>query len=143
MIIVLDTNVLVSGLMVADHPPGRIVDLLRTGDVRLAVDDRIMAEYEEVLARPRFRHYFTVEAKERVMGFIRADSLPVVCSRTLEGVADAKDSPFAETALAANAPLITGNLKHFPARMRGGIRVMTPSEFLDEFRRQSGKGESC
>ena len=39
MTIVLDTNVLVSGMIVANHPPGRIIDLLRVGSVRLAVDD--------------------------------------------------------------------------------------------------------
>jgi len=136
MIIVLDTNVLVSGLIVADHPPGRMVDLLRVGEVRLAVDDRIMAEYGDVLARPRFRAWFTLEEKERVMGFIRADSLPVVCGKAIGGLPDAKDAPFAETALAANAPLVTGNLKHFPAGMLAGVRVMSPSEFLDEFRRR-------
>ncbi len=134
MIIVLDTNVLMSGLITADHPPGRIGDLLRAGAVRLAVDDRIMAEYEDVLARPRFRRYFAPEEKERVMGFIRADSLPVVCGNAIEGLPDEKDAPFAETALAAGAPLISGNLKHFPAGALGGVRVMTPVEFLGEFR---------
>jgi putative PIN family toxin of toxin-antitoxin system len=138
MIIVLDTNVLVSGLMVPDHAPGRIVDLLRAGDVRLAVDDRIMAEYEEVLARPRFRSYFRLEESERIMGFIRADSLPVVCTKAIGGLPDPKDAPFAEAALAAGAPLITGNTRHFPAEALGGVRVLTAVEFLDEFRRQSG-----
>jgi putative PIN family toxin of toxin-antitoxin system len=139
MIIVLDTNVLVSGLMVATHPPGRIVDLLRSGEVRLAVDDRIVAEYEEVLARPRFRPYIRLEEKERVMGFIRADSLRVVCAKSIEGLPDATDAPFAEATLAAGAPLVTGNLKHFPSRKLIGIRVLTPFEFLKEFRRHAGE----
>ena len=134
MTIVLDTNVLVSGMIVTDHPPGRIIDLMRAGEVRLAVDDRIVAEYEDVLARPYFRRYFTLEEKERVMGFIRSDSLRYVCTERIEGLPDPKDAPFAETAFVADVPLITGNLKHFPVRKtRRAIHVITPAQFLDEF----------
>lgn len=35
-------------------PPGRIVEWLRNGSVQAVVDDRIMAEYAEVLQRPQF-----------------------------------------------------------------------------------------
>ena len=133
MIVVLDTNVLVSGLIVAVSPSGRIVDMLRTGDIQLAVDDRILAEYEEVLARPRFNPYFTAEDVYRVMGFIRADSVRVVCSTSFTDLPDPKDAPFAETALVAKAPLVTGNIKHFPAKLCREIRVITPAQFAAEF----------
>lgn len=136
MTIVLDTNVLVSGLIVADHPPGRIVDLIRAGEVRLALDDRVAAEYEEVLARPYIRRYFTVREKERVLAFILSDSVQCVCTGRIEGLPDKKDAPFAETALAAQAPLITGNLKHFPSGACREIVVMTPAQFLEELHRR-------
>ena len=51
MSIVLDTNVLVSGLLRGGVPPGRIVDLVVTGQVRVALDGRILAEYRDVLLR--------------------------------------------------------------------------------------------
>jgi len=44
MKIVLDTNVLISGMLNPSGPPGRIVDFLRTEVLQLAVDDRILAE---------------------------------------------------------------------------------------------------
>ena len=47
---VVDTNVLVSGLLSPFGPPGRIVDLLQAGGLRLAADDRIEAEYRDVLS---------------------------------------------------------------------------------------------
>lgn len=56
--IVLDTNVLVSGMINPNGPPGRIVDLIREGLVELVVDDRILAEYSQVLSRPKFNPYF-------------------------------------------------------------------------------------
>ena len=49
----LDTNVVVSGLLCAHGHPARLLDPLLDGRLRLAFDDRIEAEYREVLARPR------------------------------------------------------------------------------------------
>ena len=54
MSIVLDTNVLVSGLLRRSGPPGRIVDLVVTGQVRVTLDARIFSEYCDVLLRPEF-----------------------------------------------------------------------------------------
>lgn len=50
---VIDTNVLVSGLLSPFGPPGRLVDALQTRRLQLAVDDRIEVEYRDVLARSR------------------------------------------------------------------------------------------
>ena len=45
---------------------------------------------------------------------------------------DAGDQPFLEVAVAANAAfLVTGNLKHFPAGGRNGVRIVSPREFLE------------
>jgi predicted nucleic acid-binding protein len=50
MIVVADTNVLVSGLLSAHGNPARVLDLLTTGDLKAAYDDRIATEYRQVLA---------------------------------------------------------------------------------------------
>ena len=50
----LDTNVLVSGLLSPFGPPGEIVRMVSSGAVVLCLDARIFAEYDDVLARPRF-----------------------------------------------------------------------------------------
>ena len=54
MNVMLDTNILVSALISSFGPPARILDMVLLGDLRLVYDDRILAEYREVLARPRF-----------------------------------------------------------------------------------------
>lgn len=133
MIAVLDTNVLVSGLMIAANPPGRILDLLRSGRLRLAVDDRILAEYGEVLARARFTRYFSKEDRDRILGFIRFDAVPVVCVDHFAELPDPDDACFAECAATAGVPLITGNLRHFPEKIRRRITVQTPLQFLEIF----------
>ena len=54
MRIVLDTNVLVSGLLNPDGAPGRLLDLILGGRLQILYDDRILGEYSDVLARPQF-----------------------------------------------------------------------------------------
>jgi putative PIN family toxin of toxin-antitoxin system len=132
MIVVLDTNVLVSGLMSPENPPGRIIDFLRAGDISLAIDDRIIAEYSAVLAREYFRKYFTVSEKDLILDFIAHDSIRVLCTQGVHGLPDPDDTCFLEVALAAKAPLITGNAKHFPLHLRQGAEVCTPAEFLQK-----------
>ena len=51
--IVLDTNVLVAGLLSEKGPPGQIVDSILAGEIEVACDTRILAEYRDVLARPK------------------------------------------------------------------------------------------
>ena len=130
MIIVLDTNVLVSGLMSPGNPPGRIIDYLRAGDVSLAIDDRIFAEYTAVLGREYFRKYFSVAEKDLILDFIANDSIRVLCTQSVQGLPDLDDACFLEVALASKSPLVTGNEKHFPPHVRQGAEVHSPSAFL-------------
>lgn len=75
MRIALDTNVLVSGLLNPFGAPGRIVDLILAAEVVLAFDDRLMADYQDVLLRPRFT--FEPSAVHVLLEFLRATGLPV------------------------------------------------------------------
>lgn len=50
MRIVLDTNVLVSGMLTADNPPARILDFLRAGKIQIQVDERIISSHPRFLA---------------------------------------------------------------------------------------------
>jgi hypothetical protein len=42
--VVVDTNVSCPGLLNAEGPPARVLDLVRDGDVTLLVDDRILED---------------------------------------------------------------------------------------------------
>jgi hypothetical protein len=43
-------------------------------------------------------------------------------------------SPVWEVAVEAAVPLITGHLKHFPAEVCTGIKVLTPAAFIERWR---------
>lgn len=130
MKIVLDTNVLVSGMLNPHGAPGRIVDLLRSGTLTLVVDDRILAEYREVLERKRFERYFSRSTRQDVVEFLRGESHCIACSVVVETLPDRGDTPFLETALTEEVPLITGNTKQCPPKLRRGCVVLSPGEFL-------------
>jgi putative PIN family toxin of toxin-antitoxin system len=127
--IVIDTNVLVSGLLNASGNPGRVVDGLLLGDLSPVVDDRILAEYRDVLTRPKFG--FDLAQRDRVMEFIDAISERVVAPPLSVQLPDPGDLPFLEVAAcAAVDALVTGNMRHFPAEHRGRVVVLTPTELV-------------
>ena len=131
MIVVVDTNVLVSGLLSAHGTPARVLDLLTTGDLQAPYDDRIAAEYRQVLARPRFG--FQPEAVAHLLDYLFAEGLPLVARPLPATLPDLDDQPFWEVAVEAAAPLITGNLKHFPAKICTSIEVLTPAAFIERW----------
>lgn len=132
MIVVVDTNVLVSGLLSAHGAPARVLDLLTTGDLRVAYDDRIAAEYRQVLARPRFG--FHPEAVAHLLDYVLAEGMPLVARPLSAELPDPADLPFFEVAVEAAAPLVTGNLRHFPVEVCTGIEVLAPATFIERWR---------
>ena len=133
MTVVIDTNVLVSGLIQPDNTPGRIIDLLRADEITLAIDDRIYDEYSEVLSREHFSKYFSAAEKNLILDFISHDSVRVLCTKRIPDLPDQDDACFLEVALTANVPLITGNIRHYPEHQCQGVQVITPGQFVEHF----------
>ncbi|HVT17673.1 MAG TPA: putative toxin-antitoxin system toxin component, PIN family [Thermoanaerobaculia bacterium] len=132
MRIVLDTNVLVSGLLSPHGPPGRIVDLLLGGKLTLVFDDRLLAEYRAVLKRPRFG--FDSEEVDAVLDYLESEGELIVTAPLGAELPDPGDLPFLEVAAQGEVDaLVTGNLKHYPASQRGSVRVDRPADFLRRF----------
>ena len=125
----LDTNILVSGLLTPTGPPARLVDLAQREEIRLLYDDRMFREYSQVLQRPRFG--FSPAAVQVFLEFLRTDGEHVV-ARPLRPIGtDPSDQPFLEVAVSARADLlVTGNRKHYPRRASQDVRIVTPAEAL-------------
>lgn len=128
MLVVLDTNVLVSALLTPHGTPARVLDLALAGEIRLAFDDRILAEYRDVLARPKFG--FSRGDVSDLLTALEADGEHIIPRPIHAKLPDKDDLPFLEVAAFARAPLITGNTAHFPASARGGVDVYSPAAFV-------------
>lgn len=133
MILVVDTNVVVSALLSPRGAPGRVLDLVLGRALDLAVDDRILAEYRAVLTRPRFG--FDAADVEALMTFLVATAVPAFARPLSTRLPDEADEAFPEVAIAARADaLVTGNLRHYPVADRAGVLVMSPAEFIAQIR---------
>lgn len=117
--VVLDTNVIVSGLLVSDGIPAAILDLALQSKVRAALSQPILAEMERVLRRPRFD--FEPRKVGSFLALFKSRAKLVSPTRTLE-CAEAAKAEF----------LITGNKSHFPPRYRNTV-VVTPREFWEAY----------
>jgi putative PIN family toxin of toxin-antitoxin system len=128
-IIVLDTNVLVSALLSPFGPPGRLLDLVLIGEIQLALDDRLLAEYREVLSRPRFR--FAPSDVAALLAFLEREAVHVVAPSLHIKLPDTDDLMFLEVAHASGAVLVTGNSRHFPEECRGTVAILSPRDFIE------------
>ena len=130
MIIVIDTNVLVSGLIKIHSTSATVLCLVLEDRIKIAYDIRIIDEYRDVLKRDKFG--FKNEQMEAIIEQIKAEGISVVASPIARSLLpDEDDSPFLEVALAAGVKfLITGNKKHFPQKICKEVEILSPSEFV-------------
>ena len=133
MRVVLDTNVLVSGLLNGAGYPGKVVDLALENRFQVAYDDRILGEYEDVLNRPEL-HIQPARARAIIAHielsgcFVNADLIPP------DDFIDPDDLPFVEVFISGDAgALVSGNLRHFASLVQKGAAIYTPAQFIERF----------
>lgn len=133
MKVVIDTNVLVSGLLNPHGNPGRVVDLVTSQQLTPLYDDRVMAEWTEVLSRPKFD--FDSEDVETLLDFLETQGEHVVAAPLPIEIRDPDDLPFLEVAVAGRASiLVTGNARGFePVVGNHEVLVMSPTEFIENW----------
>jgi len=130
MRIVIDTNVLVAGLLSAFGPPGWIVEAVLAGKLEPAFDSVIRQEYDEVLRRPEFG--FASARIDDILAALDQFGFAVAAATAWPiRLPDADDEPFLAVAEASASVLVTGNLRHFPPRARRDVVVLTPRELVD------------
>ncbi len=99
----------------------------------LCLDARIITEYAEVLARPKFR--FDQEKVAALLDQIEACGIAVASAPLADPLPDPDDEPFLEVALAGGAEcLVTGNHVHFSPSLCQGVIVLSPAKFIKFYR---------
>lgn len=131
---VVDTNILVSGLLGVYTYPARIVDLIYISRLQCIFDDRIMQEYKEVLSRPKFQTIIEEKERSDLLSYIAYTGVHVLAGpieQFSNSAPDPNDLPFIETAVAGRADcIITGNQNHFSFFINNpwNIKILTPNE---------------
>ena len=132
MIVVLDTNVIVSGILRPYSKAASILRLVASGAITLAYDLRIFSEYRDVLSRPKFP--FAKEDVDAFLDQVEKEGVLVSVIPLKFRLPDPEDEPFLEVALAGKATaIVTGNKRHFPKKEYAGTKILSPAEFLEAF----------
>ena len=129
MNIVLDTNVVVSGLLNPHGAPGQIVRLVAAGDIILCHDARIIDKYRRVLQYEKFQ--FDQALAANLIDEIKASGIPVASQPLGFALPDKDDEKFLEVAIAGHAAcLVTGNIKHYKTPKNVKVKIVTPADFI-------------
>ena len=131
MIIVVDTNIIVSGLIKPYSDAATILHLILTGRIKIAYDFRVLNEYEAILKRKKFN--FPPQKIESIITQIKEEGIYIDAMPLKISLPDSDDDPFLEIAISGKINfLLTGNKKHFPKKLCKDIKILSPSEFLRE-----------
>ncbi|MDD5673109.1 MAG: putative toxin-antitoxin system toxin component, PIN family [Chitinivibrionales bacterium] len=131
MLVVVDTNVLVSALLNPYGTPASILGLILDEKLSVCFDSRILREYEDVLMRPKFN--FDRSEVAAILEFIKEFGQPTIAGAPEIKTVHHDDLPFIQVAVSAKARyLITGNLNHFPKKI-DTTSVLSPKMFIDGY----------
>ena len=118
MLLVVDTNVIVSALKTKDERSKslRLMKEIMAGKHIMCVSDDILNEYEDVL----HREYLQLSAHkvDKFLAWIRLNSYSInpqpTTSRVVEMRGDETDRKFFDVARCLNVKLVTKNYRHYP-----------------------------
>lgn len=122
---VLDTNILVSAFLSPKGAPAKIFDHVLNGRVTMCFDSNILAEYSEMLKRPKFN--FNPKSVDQIIQFIILNGFSVVPLPLSIDFIDEDDKIFFEVAVHVHGYMVTGNVKHYPKKSI----VVSAAQFLE------------
>jgi uncharacterized protein len=131
--IVIDTNVIVSSLIQRGYSNLIINELFIEAKFQLCISDELMAEYYEVLARPKFLKFqdFFIRA-ELLLADIESKAIKFIPDIKLQLISDADDNMILELADKCMADfIITGNTTDFIFPAYKQTKIVTPKEYWE------------
>ncbi len=132
MKVVLDTNVLLSGLMFPDGAPGRVVAAWRQARFELVISIPQLAEIGRALAYPKIRRILGWDDR-RIERFIRQlyvrAQIVDLAGTSVEVPGDPDDIPILATLVAAKADVLVTGAGDLLA-LRDRYAIQTPAEFM-------------
>jgi len=130
--VVVDTNVLVSGLISSRGAPARIVGAILDQRIVPVFSKDTFSELRAVLGRPKFERYFAKSGLRvsSVLANLAAVGEFVEPRSTRQRIRDFKDRPFLEVAATQPPPefIVTGD-GDFEDGAYGGVPVLSPAVF--------------
>ncbi len=133
--IVIDTNVIVSALIQKSYPFLIIDKLFIENKFQLCISDELLAEYYEVLSRPKFlRFYDFIARAETLLIEIEAKATKFHPTIELQIISDLDDNMILELADECEADfIITGNSTDFTFSTYKKTKIVNPKEYWEYY----------
>jgi putative PIN family toxin of toxin-antitoxin system len=122
---VLDTNILVSSLITLNGNCASILKLAVERKILIFYSAEILNEYKRVLHHPRLS--FAPRKIKTHINLILRKGVAMETKTSAIEMTDESDRKFYDLHKAADAILITGNMKHFPME----DSIMKPADFME------------
>ena len=133
--IIIDTNVLVSGLIQRSFPYFILYHIVLENRVEVCISDSLFEEYIIVLNRPKFAKYPDfINKAELVLSQIEMKATKFHPTQQINIIEDNADNRLLELAVTSKADfIITGNTNDFTMSYFEGTKIITPKEYWDYF----------
>ena len=136
MLVVLDSNVLVSGSLRVLRPagaPGQLLNMWAGNVFRLAISDHILVELTRTLSKPYFQERLSEAQVRRYIGLLRRQSIRTRITVEVHGVAThPEDDLVLATAVSAGAQyLATGDQKLQMLGVYQGVLLVSPRGLVE------------
>lgn len=115
MLIVLDTNIIVSALKTPDGKAYLLLGQILTGKYKICISSDIMTEYKDVLNRSKLN--LDKYLVDYLLSWFVINGLwiePLPSNNNTVPMRDESDRKFFDVAKCLHAKLVTGNFKHYP-----------------------------
>ena len=129
---VVDTNVLVSHLLLPESVPGQALRLaISLGD--MLVWDSTLTELASVINRPKFDKYISKSDRRKFFEVLAPLCINVEIIQSIQASKDPKDDKFLEVAINGSADFIlTGDTDLLELHPFHEIPIYSPSQFLEQ-----------
>ncbi len=128
---VIDTNILVSSILIASSVSDRAFKKARNSGI-LLFSEETFEELQQVINRPKFDKYVSISIRAEFMARLREESVQVEITERITACRDPKDDKFLEVAVSGSANyIITGDQDLLALHPFRDISIISPAQFLE------------
>ena len=129
----IDTNVIVSGLMRRSGPPAEALNAAKERVFSWIISPHLINEAEGLLSRPHIRRHIALSDEAMAEFFAEVSNVAILVEPgdRLDVSRDADDNRVLEAAVAGGADfIVTGDRDLLELGMHAGIQIVSPAGFV-------------
>jgi len=133
MRVVIDTNALISRLLLAQSVPARAVDRAMD-EMEVVISNATVGELADVLSRTKWDRYVSIEDRQEFIRRLLQTCTLVTVLSEINDCPDASDNHFLALALDSGADvIITGDQDLLELHPWRGVQILKPAGFLEQY----------